>query len=289
MRIVTWNMNHWSRSADARARAWSFLRDGLRADVALVQEAVPPNGADAVYKPIDANNPRTKWGSAVVALSPHYRLHPRTRRALGAPDTEGELAESHPGTAAVADVVEVSTGKPRFVAVSFYGAWEYFPRNPNRPKQRPAIYSASTSHRIVSDLSPLLAGGGKSPHKIPVVLAGDFNATTQIAAEKFWECELEETRVLFDRLRALSLHDLISHTKDTRARLADCSCRTPDSCSHVRTYRHANRKESRPTQLDYVFASEQLLPQVTSCKVWDEDEAWALSDHCPVVIELRDG
>lgn len=285
MRIVTWNMNHWSRSADARANAWAFLRGDVRADVALVQEAVPPLDVDAVYRPID---PRScNWGSAVVCLSPNYRLRARSRRPLGAPSSEGELAESHPGTAAVADVIEVSTAKPRLVAVSFYGAWESFPADPERPKQRPPIYSATTSHRSISDLSPLLASGSRVQHQVPVVLAGDFNATTQIAAENHWKCEIDEARVLFDRLRALGLHDLIDSTKSTRARLVDCTCPGPDSCGHVRTYRHGNRNASRPTQLDYMFVSSQLLPQVTSCKVWDEDAAWALSDHCPVVVDLQ--
>lgn len=147
MRIVSWNMNHWPRAADARANAWAFLRRELQADVALVQEAVPPPDIDAVYKPIDAGNPRCNWGSAVVALSPAYRLRARSRRSLSTPSSEGELAESHPGTAAVADVIEVSTGNPRLTAVSFYGLWESFPADPERPKQKPPIYSATTSDR----------------------------------------------------------------------------------------------------------------------------------------------
>jgi|HubBroStandDraft_6_1064221.scaffolds.fasta_scaffold110449_2 endonuclease/exonuclease/phosphatase family metal-dependent hydrolase len=45
-----------------------------------------------------------------------------------------------------------------------------------------------------------------------------------------------------------------------------------------------NRPASRPSQLDYVFASDSLVPQVSACTVRDEDAAWALSDHCPIVI-----
>ena len=288
MRVVSWNMNHWARSADARARAWWFLRDELQADVALVQEAVPPSDVDAVYKPIDANNPRCNWGSAVVALSDRYRLRPRTRRALGRPTADGELVECHPGTTAVADVLDAATNQPRFVAVSFYGAWESLPKDPEKPKQRQAIYSATTSHRNLSDVTPLLVWARKMPHRIPVLLAGDLNATTQVAAENCWECEIEEARVLFERFRALALKDVIASTSGSRARLAACSCSEPKTCSHVRTYRHGNRNESRPTQLDYMFASEPLLAQVTACKVWEEDAAWALSDHCPIVIDVRD-
>jgi len=281
-------MNHWARSVESRARAWQYLRDELAADVALVQEAVPPDHCEAVYKPVDPNNPRAKWGSAVVVLSSKYRLNPRTRRPLGSDASQGELLESHPGAAAVADVVEASSQVPRMVAVSFYGAWEYLPKDPEKPQKRQAIYSVAASHRTLSDLTPLLVWARRMPHKIPVLLAGDFNATTQIASENFWEVEREESSTLFDRVRALGLHDLVSRTKDSRARLENCSCESPGTCAHVRTYRHANRTDTRPTQLDYVFASERLLPQVETCTVWDKDGAWALSDHCPIIVDLGD-
>jgi exonuclease III len=45
--------------------------------------------------------------------------------------------------------------------------------------------------------------------------------------------------------------------------------------------------ESRPTQLDCAFASEQLAPKVV-CTARHEDAAWALSDHCPIVMDLSD-
>ena len=171
----------------SRARAWQYLRDELAADVALVQEAVPPDHCEAVYKPVDPNNPRAKWGSAVVVLSSKYRLNPRTRRPLGSDASQGELLESHPGASAVADVVEASSQVPRMVAVSFYGAWEYLPKDPEKPQKRQAIYSVAASHRTLSDLTPLLVWARRMPHKLPVLLAGDFNATTQIASENFWE------------------------------------------------------------------------------------------------------
>jgi exonuclease III len=286
MRIVTWNMNHWQRSREARARAWEYMRHELGADVALVQEAVPPPEIEQVYKPIDP--PGSDWGSAVVALSPSVRLNPRPRRPLASPSSEGGLAESHPGVSAVADVIDTASGKTRFVAASFYGAWEYLPQDPANPKKKQEIYSASKSHRVLSDLTPLLVWTKNRPHKIPVFLAGDFNATTQIAADNNWDVEIEEAKALFQRIHALGLRDLIALTSDTRPRLVECSCPTSDTCSHVRTYRNGNRPTSRPTQLDYVFASDILASQVLTCTVRDEAAAWALSDHCPIVVDLLD-
>lgn len=67
MRAVTWNMNHWQRSAEARDLAWAYLREELHADVALVQEAVPPVGPTAV--------PRAQ-GPALT----HRRTHGRSSK-----------------------------------------------------------------------------------------------------------------------------------------------------------------------------------------------------------------
>lgn len=79
MRVVSWNMNHCMRSSHARTQAWEYLRDELRADLALVQETLPPKAFKSVYRAIDENNPRLNWGSAVVALRPEVSLHARTR------------------------------------------------------------------------------------------------------------------------------------------------------------------------------------------------------------------
>jgi len=69
MRIVSWNMNRLGRSGTNHVQAWEYLRDGLRADLALVQEASPPDAfGPRVYNPIDEK--RYNWGSAVVALNP---------------------------------------------------------------------------------------------------------------------------------------------------------------------------------------------------------------------------
>jgi hypothetical protein len=66
MRIVTWNMNHKGQSHEKRQRAWQYLADELRADLALVQEASPPEHFASVYRPIGTDS--YQWGSAVVAL-----------------------------------------------------------------------------------------------------------------------------------------------------------------------------------------------------------------------------
>ena len=44
---VTWNMDHWKRTAQQRRDAWSYLL-GLGCDVALLQECVAPGELDRV-------------------------------------------------------------------------------------------------------------------------------------------------------------------------------------------------------------------------------------------------
>ena len=78
MRIVSWNMNHWARPARLRARAWAYLREGLKADVALTQESVPPSDANQrVYRPLHDTHPRYQWGTAVVALNSEITVRER--------------------------------------------------------------------------------------------------------------------------------------------------------------------------------------------------------------------
>ena len=154
-------MNAGFRTPDARGKAWEYLRD-LGGDIALVQEAIPPSGLAAAYRTM--GDGKREWGSAVVALNPSYALRPRGRKAVREKLGAHELHDSHPGTTAVADVVD-HAGAVRFVAVSFYGEWEYLPPDTDAPNAPRAIYSTATCHRLVSDLTPILVGSKKTIHK----------------------------------------------------------------------------------------------------------------------------
>lgn len=277
MRIVSWNMNHCMRSQTARRKAWDYLRDELHADVAIVQEASPPKEFMSVYQPIDEKHPRYKWGSAVVALRSDLVLRARPRIPLAGcnmnPPTGAELPDSHPGACAVADVLDARGSQ--FTAISLYGQWEVM-------ADRRTIYSCARLHRMISDLTGVLA----TSRRHPVVLAGDLNLTTQVAYSGQPRAETDGAAAAFARLRAWGLTDCVSHTRANRPRLADCSCPEGDACSHVQTFRLNNRVDSRPTQLDYAFVSDSIASKLTGCRVVHDDAAWRLSDHCPIVIEL---
>jgi exonuclease III len=129
---------------------------------------------------------------------------------------------------------------------------------------------------MLSDLTSVLAS-----RKVPVVLAGDLNITTQGAKSPD-----NEAAAVFARLRAWGLVDCIAHSPKGRPERTKCDCLDGDACCHVQTYRHNNRAGACRPQLDYAFVSERLLPRLKDCRVVDEEAAWALSDHCPILLDV---
>jgi endonuclease/exonuclease/phosphatase family metal-dependent hydrolase len=120
-------------------------------------------------------------------------------------------------------------------------------------------YSVTTLHKIFSDLTPLL-----EKRKAPIFLGGDFNAGLQ------WDVRQRSRthRILFDRIEEFGLTDCLRlfHTE------------------FVQTYRHL--RGNTPWELDHVFVSNFIADQVRSCEVIDTEEARALSDHNPIVIDM---
>ena len=257
IRIVSWNMNHWARSAAERRAAWEFLRS-LNPTYAVVQEAVPPPEFPAdrcVYRPGGIGR-RRPWGSAVVSFagpitevtSARSRFHKRAT----------DIVHSHAGSAAVAATSDDLT------LISMYGVMD-------------DGYAVTSVQRVLSDLTPLL----DSEHGKRVVLAGDWNLSTQLE-----EPHRSRHRNVFDRLGTLGLVDALSLGKPHREPLPGCPC-ADNACRHVRTHRH--RRSAKPWQDDYVYVSRSLAPAVTVCDPVEGGsvDPWTLSDHCPLVVELR--
>jgi len=98
----------------------------------------------------------------------------------------------------------------------------------------------------------------------PVVLGGDLNVSPQIR----WP-DTDAHRAVIERIKAFGLRDCLGATHQ----------------GFVQTYRSRNPRARGPWQGDWVFASERL--NLLSCDPVDADQAWALSDHCPVVAEFE--
>lgn len=55
----------------------------------------------------------------------------------------------------------------------------------------------------------------------------------------------------------------------------------------MRTYRHDDKSNGLPGQIDVVFATKALAASMVACVAVDDEQAWKLSDHCPVVAEFE--
>jgi hypothetical protein len=155
LKIVAWNMGHWSHRARATA-AWTFL-GGLGADCALVQEAVPPSDLaieNCVWREIGGTR---RWGSGIVSW--HLPLEAFELKA-----------NQYPGALTLAKTV-LSDGSA-LLLISMYRQMDEHG------------YSITTLHRMLSDLTHLLHGKLPNTRRLNVVLGGDLNASLQMDAKQ---------------------------------------------------------------------------------------------------------
>jgi hypothetical protein len=220
--------------------------ESIAPDVALVQESYRPPVAGAVGGEIGGAR---RWGSWIVPFGDvTLEQIPTVPLSIDGPGEGGPLEASHPGAFAAA---YARLDDERVVTVvSVYGMLAFKVRNGQR-------YAVTTVHRTLSDLTPIL-DVRRTP--APVVLAGDLNVSPQIA----WPDTAAHTAVI-QRIKAFGLEDCLGAKHDGQ---------------YVRTF----GTPEAPFQDDWVFASPALV--CTRCEPVDTDEAWALSDHCPVVAEF---
>ena len=259
LRVATWNMDHWKRSAQLRERAWTMLRD-LRCDVVLAQETVPPRDLArerAIYRPIGSTR---AWGSAVLA--PGGALDLREVDAVRSRYGGGlfPMLGTFPGAVIVARGEVPDVGAITFVSV--YGLMN--------------TYSQTSMLRIIADLIPLF----DSPEGEHVVLGGDFNVTTATKRDSHEFPRYEAILKCVESLGLMSLPDTVSVRP---ARPDDCAC-GDKNCRHLATYRGGEGK-GLPTQLDFLYATPALAATCTMLELPVEAAA-GLSDHVPIVAQF---
>ena len=257
LRLVTWNLNHWRQPllpVDTRRAAWAHLADTIGAQVALVQEAVPPLEMPrdrAVYGELAGHR---NWGSAVVALDPAVTIEPlrsvrnqwSRRRYL--------LANTHPGSVAIARLTVA--GIEPITLVSVYGVMDGS--------------SVSTMLRITADLVPLF----DSPHGARVILGGDFNVSRAGKDPRY----LARSEAVLAAIRSLGLVEAKTIVSEPPAPSPECWCGSGGSCDHIPTWGR--------TELDHLFLSPALASQVTALTVDAGAVEDGLSDHVPLVLDL---
>lgn len=179
-------MGHWQHKTHS-AEAWAYLDDHLGAQIAMLQECVPPIGQPlflgrAVNDDTGLRNSGTyawdeiggkrDWGTGVFTA--------------GFPLRKLDLTLSHPGTSVGVEVV--LPNQELVTAISIYGLMI-------------KTHSITTLHRVFSDLTLVL-----EDRKRKIILGGDLNASLQ------WD-EQQRGRsheILFDRIKNFGLHDCLS-------------------------------------------------------------------------------
>jgi hypothetical protein len=255
VRVAVWNLG-WNRTKAQLQMMWSILRDEIRADVALLQEAVRPVDAHSVWHPIDRGPRRgRRWGSAVVGFTVEVE---EVTMAQGRANSASQLlGRTWPGSVAVA---KTGAGQPALTFVSLYGLID-------------AGYADTTVNRQLSDLTPLF---DDPAHEKRLVLGGDLNITTQwTGSDKrygIWEA------VTLKRIAAFGLVDCLDLLRPPGL-LEGCACSDGDRCRHIQTQRH--HWSTRPWQNDYLFASAALTSEniLKQAHVHDSDAIRALGDH----------
>ena len=257
LRVATWNLNHWRQPllpTDTRRGAWAHLAEGIGAQVALVQEAVPPADLPrdrAVYGEIAGHR---NWGSAVVALDPAVVIEPIRSVRLPWSKRRYLLDQSHPGSVAVARVTLPDFQPITFVSV--YGVLD-----------GAALMSI---HRVVADLLPLF----DSPDGARVILGGDLNVTQTSRDDRY----VARADALLAAVQALGLVEAKTLVAEPPASPADCSCGKGGSCGHIGTW--------KTSELDHLYVSPALASQVTSLTVDTSAVEAGWSDHVPLVLDL---
>lgn len=266
MRLLSWNMAH------VQAHWGEVVKDdGL--DVALLQEAVPPpTGLVRETVPTVDQGWTTAGGNrrfcaAVARLSNRVSLRPIDTRPL-ADAGQNDLGVSLPGTLAACELTHES-GEQITVA-SIYGAWT----SPVPWKSGGWIYADASVHRLISDLSALVAS--QRGHKI--LVAGDLNILYGHGehGSAYWQARYE---TVFARMAAIGL-PFVGPQHPHGEQCLSWPTELPPDSKNVPTFRTRRADPTSATrQLDFVFASEELAGRLR-VRARNAVADWGPSDHC---------
>jgi len=272
MRVVTWNMSHWSARGHAD-RAWAYLAD-LDPDITLLQEAQPlatqASRWTFVPEPPWEIDTGRKWGSGVATRAWAMEPIDHAVTPFGAHEFVVVADGYYRGALAVAGV-DVS-GFGNVVAISVYALMK-------------PIFAQTTLLRMIADLIPLFDASAHQHY----LLGGDLNIHTQTTARS----DRARYAAILHAVESLGLVNCFKTAVGKRSPLVGCTC-NEETCYHARTHLHA-RQVGKATEAvgghnDYLFASPALAERLTSLRVMgdpDEDpDVWQFSDHCPVVAEF---
>ena len=303
--VVCWNI-------DKRQKPWHQLVD-MGADVALLQEAVPPDnllrGQDATLPPPDDSasldiGPRQAWDShswnsdwwhgRIPALYDRWPMVVRLSRRVKVDwfkqvspigwTEQDEIAVSGIGTIAAARVTARDGLTEPFIAVSMYGRW--IGSHPSVDTAWSFGVADSSVHRIISDLSAFI--GHENPRTHRILAAGDLNIAHGYGDggdPSYWKARY---RSVFERMSAIGLEFLGPQAPNGRPAVTPATGEPADSRNVITYYLPGKSPEMGSNiQLDYAFASRGFHENV-KVRAMNGVEEWGSSDHCRLLIEIGD-
>ena len=281
VKVVSWNIGK-------REKPWRELvqmaRDGA-ADVALLQEAGSPPG-DVVdrIEYVDGvfwnRHLYDRW-PLVVKLSDRITVEPYRQVPPISDLSEEALGVSGIGTIAAARVTARDNADASFVAVSMYARW--LKPHPSTKSSWRVGYADASAHRILSDLSAFI--GHADPSKQRILAAGDLNMFYGATGSRL--SLPTRDRTVWDRMQALGLEFLGPQAPHGRCAKSGPDDVPPDTKNVPTYYRPGTGPKTAVNQLDYAFASRGFHEKV-SVRAMNEIEEWGPSDHCRLMIEVKD-
>ena len=303
IRAISWNIAR-------RQSPWQELA-GMDIDIALLQEATPPE--EAVARRGDAGPPPMQGGASVMHIGPQeswdshhwnsdwWKVNGRTNlfdrwpmvvklservdvewfRQIGSDRQAGEdeIAVSGIGTITAARVTPHDAAIKPFIVVSMYGRWQT-----SHPSTGSTwIYADASAHRIISDISQFI--GYVSPRRHRIIAVGDLNLFYGYGdfGSPYWAARY---RSVFDRLKTLGL-EFIGPQAPNGRRPAAPSIHEPAESQNVVTYHTVRQDPATATnQLDFAFASRGFHESITVRALNGVDE-WGSSDHCRILLEIK--
>ena len=233
-------------------------------DVALLQETQPSDEA-----------PRIEHGpgpTAILAVSSRAAVQPIQLDSIPIAAADGRAhPTSYPGTISMSLVTNLDTDAQLYL-VSIYVKWE---------KTGSWIVSDASAHRLVSDVSSLIK---TERHKVPIVVAGDWNLFFQHGETAYWFGRYDS---VFRRMQALGFDLIGPFASDggLHRNAPEREWMQPPETSTPTYYTTRETSAVAWRQLDFVFASRSIASGVTAVALNREDE-WGPSDHCRIMIDV---
>lgn len=261
MRIATWNLKQAVAPRKTVDELWQWSANTIEPDVIAFTEAkVPKSGVPAGWSAqwtLEGIGPRRNWGTVLAARG--VQLEPIEVVRVGR--SNERLQFDWPAAVQVADVIQ--RGERWGTIVGIYALTV-------DAEGRSNGHGGFSTRRLFRQLEPLFA----SDKGDRILVGGDLNLLPRDVAST---------------VRRYGLTDLIERTAPERGPLTNClSCRGAEGCGHLWTHRNGNSPNAAVQQIDYLFATDELANSVT--RVYGGaghfGDAWALSDHAPVVADF---